>query len=160
MRRRYLNIAHRGASAHAPENTLLAFQRAIELGADLSELDLHLSKDGALIVMHDHTVERTTNGHGAIANLTLAELKQLDAGDGERVSTLPEVIDLVRGRSGLYLELIAEGTPRATVDCLRAQRFTDRKQVIVGSFNAALVRETKHLAPELATSLLVGPVYL
>ncbi len=157
--RHYLNIAHRGASAHAPENTLRAFERAIELGADMSELDLHLSKDGALIVMHNDSVDETTNGQGAIKDLTLAELKHLDAGDGERVPTLPEVIELVRGRNGLYIELIAEGTPRAAVDCLRANQFTDRRQVIVGSFNPALVCETKQCAPELATSLLVGRVY-
>ncbi len=158
MPRRYLIIAHRGASAHAPENTLRAFERAIELGADMSELDLHLSRDGALIVMHDYRVDATTGGHGAIRDMSLAELRQLDAGDGQRVPTLGEVIDLVRGRSGLYIELTGEGTPRATVECLRANGFTDRRQVIVGSFNAALVRETKALAPELATSLLVGPV--
>ena len=178
MQRHYLNVAHRGASAHAPENTLLAFERAIELGADMSELDLHLSRDGALVVMHDASVDHTTDGHGAIRDLSLAELKRLDAGQGQRVPTLPEVIDLVRGRSGLYLELKAQGTPRATMDCLRAQRFTarwlptrehpelvegrawvPRQQVIVGSFDAALAREAKALAPEIATSLLVGPVY-
>jgi glycerophosphoryl diester phosphodiesterase len=173
MQRHYLNVAHRGASAHAPENTLLAFERAIELGADMSELDLHLSRDGALVVMHDASVDHTTDGHGAIRDLSLAELKRLDAGQGQRVPTLPEVIDLVRGRSGLYLELKAQGTPRAAAGCLRANRFTGRRvptrdqgrawvprqQVIVGSFDAALARESKALAPEIATSLLVGPVY-
>ena len=174
MQRHYLNVAHRGASAHAPENTLLAFERAIELGADMSELDLHLSRDGALVVMHDASVDHTTDGHGAIRDLSLAELKRLDAGQGQRVPTLPEVIDLVRGRSGVYPELKAQGTPRATVDCLRAKApttaksapswepangFTGRQQVIVGSFDAALAREAKVLAPEIATSLLVGPVY-
>ncbi|TMC51930.1 MAG: glycerophosphodiester phosphodiesterase [Chloroflexi bacterium] len=163
MQRHYLNVAHRGASAHAPENTLLAFERAIELGADMSELDLHLSRDGALVVMHDASVDHTTDGHGAIRDLSLAELKRLDAGQGQRVPTLPEVIDLVRGRSGLYLELKAQGTPRAAADCLRAKApangFTGRQQVIVGSFDAALAREAKALAPEIATSLLVGPVY-
>ncbi|MEP7199577.1 MAG: glycerophosphodiester phosphodiesterase family protein [Chloroflexota bacterium] len=159
MGRRYLNIAHRGASAYEPENTLRAFRRAMELGADMSELDVRLSKDGALIVMHNATAEQTTNGRGAIKDLMLAELKRLDAGHGERVPMLQEVIDLVRGRNGLYIELKAEGTPRATVDCLRANQFTSRPQVIVGSFQASLVRETKTLAPELSTSLLVGPVH-
>jgi glycerophosphoryl diester phosphodiesterase len=159
MHRRYLNVAHRGASAYEPENTLRAFRRAIELGADMSEIDLHLSQDGELIVMHDYTVDQTTNGHGAIKELTLAEIKQLDAGQGEPVPTLQEVIDLVRGRNGLYIELKAEGTPGATVELLRANRFTDYAQVIVGSFQPDLVRETKELAPELTVSLLVGPVY-
>jgi 5-deoxy-glucuronate isomerase len=180
-------VAHRGASAYEPENTLRAFRRAMEQGAEMSELDLHLSKDGALIVMHNATVDQTTNGHGAIRELTLAQIQRLDAGQGERVPTLPEVIDLVRGRHGLYIELKAEGTPRPTVDLLRANSMTAARrdtassrrtapprrgahggaagmgpaarQVIVGSFDAALVRETKELAPELSVSLLVGPVY-
>jgi glycerophosphoryl diester phosphodiesterase len=152
-------VAHRGASAYEPENTLRAFRRAMELGADMSELDLHLSKDGVLIVMHNATVDQTTNGHGAIRELTLAELRRLDAGQGERVPTLAEVIDLVRGRHGLYIELKAEGTPQPTVALLRANEMTDRRQVIVGSFQPALVRETKELAPELTVSLLIGLVY-
>lgn len=185
MKRQYLNIAHRGASAYEPENTLRAFRRAIELGADMSELDLHLSQDGTLVVMHNETVDQTTNGHGLIKDLSLNEIKQLDAGRGERVPTLQEVIDLVRGtsrmaarpsvlasagrrragvpsrdgRNGLYIELKADGTPRATVDLLRANQFTARAQAIVGSFQPSLVRETKTLAPELSVSLLVGPVY-
>ena len=172
-------IAHRGASAYEPENTLRAFRRAMEQGAELSELDLHLSKDGALIVMHNPTVDQTTNGHGAIRDQTLAELRLLDAGHGERVPTFQAVIDLVRGRHGLYIELKAEGTPRPTVDLLRANALIARRdtassraddgagrrgrpadrQAIVGSFQPELVRETKELAPELSVSLLVGPLY-
>lgn len=158
MKRHYLNIAHRGASAYEPENTLRAFRRAMALGADMSELDLHLSRDGALVVMHDYSVDKTTNGRGAIKDLPLAEIKQLDAGQGERVPTLQEVIDLVRGRNGVYIELKAEGTPRAMVDLLRANQFTAPAQVIAGSFQPALVSETKQIAPELKVSLLVGPV--
>jgi glycerophosphoryl diester phosphodiesterase len=159
MRRRYLNVAHRGASAYEPENTLRSFRRAIELGADMSELDLHLSKDGSLIVMHNYTVDQTTDGHGAITDMTLEQIKRLDAGRGEQVPVLQEVIELVRGRNGLYIELKAKGTPLATVDMLRKNGFTARSQVILGSFQPALVRETKELAPELAASLLVGDVH-
>ncbi len=157
--RRYLNVAHRGASAYEPENTLRAFRLAIELGADMSELDVHLSRDGELIVMHNETVDQTTDGHGAIKEMSLGQIRSLDAGQGERVPTLQEVIDLVRGRNGLYIELKAERTPRATVDLLRLNQFMAPTQVIVGSFQPALVRETKELAAELSTSLLVGPVY-
>ena len=152
-------MAHRGASAYEPENTLRAFQRAIDLGADMSELDVHMSRDGHVIVMHNATVEKTTNGVGAIKNMTLAEIKALDAGKGERVPTLQEVIDLVRGKHGLYIELKGEGTPGPVVEVLRRNGFTDRKQVIVGSFLPWLVQQTRELAPEIATSLLVGPVY-
>lgn len=154
-----LNVAHRGASAYEPENTLRAFERALELGADMSELDIHLSNDGELVVIHDFTVDQTTNGHGAVKDLSLAELQSLDAGKGERVPTLRQVIDLVRGRNGLYLELKGAGTPQPTVNLLRDNDFTAPHQVIVGSFQPALVRETKTLAPELSVSLLVGPVY-
>jgi glycerophosphoryl diester phosphodiesterase len=157
--RRYLVVAHRGASAYEPENTLRAFRRAIEMGAEMSELDAHLSKDGHVIVMHNASVEGTTNGHGAIKDLTLAELKCFDAGKGEKIPTLPEVIDLARGKHGLYIELKGEGTPRAVVQLLRDSNFTDRRQVIVGSFIAPFVKEVKELAPEIATSLLVGPVF-
>jgi glycerophosphoryl diester phosphodiesterase len=158
-KRRYLAVAHRGASAYEPENTLRSFRRAMELGADMSELDVHLSRDGELVVMHNATVDQTTNGHGAIREMSLEEIRGLDAGRGEQVPTLKQVIDLVRGQNGLYVELKAEGTPRATVNLLRGSGFTAQDQVIVGSFQPALVGETKALAPELSVSLLVGPVY-
>lgn len=159
MQRHYRIVAHRGASAYAPENTLLAFRRAIELGADMSELDVHLSRDGVPVVMHNYAVDQTTNGHGRIQDLTLAQLEQLDAGSGERVPTLQQVIDLVRGRNGLYLELKAQGTPPVTVDLLQRNHLTGPNQAIVGSFQPDLVRQTKERAPGLSTSLLVGPVY-
>ena len=157
--RRYLVVAHRGASAYEPENTLRAFRRAIELGAEMSELDAHLSKDGHVMIMHNASVEATTNGQGAIREMTLGELKRLDAGQGEQIPTLPEVLALVRGKHGLYIELKGEGTPPAVVKILRDLNFTNRRQVIVGSFLAPLVQEVKELAPEIATSLLIGPVF-
>jgi glycerophosphoryl diester phosphodiesterase len=73
-------VGHRGAMGHCPENTLASFERGLELGADWIELDVHLSRDGALVVIHDETVDRTTNGHGAVRDHTLAELEALDAG--------------------------------------------------------------------------------
>lgn len=155
--RRYRVIAHRGASAYEPENTLRAFRRAIELGADMSELDVHLSKDGHVVVRHDATVP-TSHGPRPIAEMTLDELGSWDAGQGERIPTLEQAIDTVRGRNGLYIELKGQGTPLAVVDILRAHDFVDHRQVIVGSFWAPFVQEVKELAPEIATSLLVGPV--
>ncbi len=159
LSRRYLAIAHRGASAYEPENTLRAFRRAIELGADMSELDVHLSKDGHIIIMHNAAVDSTTNGHGAIKDMTLDELKRLDAGKGEQIPTLGEVLDVVRGKNGLYIELKGEETPRAVVDLLCESNFTEQKQVIVGSFLPHLVKEVKDIAPKIATSLLIGPVF-
>src|SRR5437879_11961697 len=83
-------VGHRGAMGHCPENTLASFVRALELGADWIELDVHLSRDGALIVIHDETLERTTNGHGLVRERTLSELEQLDAGDGQHLPPLPQ----------------------------------------------------------------------
>ena len=99
---RVLNIAHRGASRVAPANTLAAFEKAAELGADGIELDVHLSADGVPVVIHDFTVDATTDGSGRVGDLTLTRLKELDAGSsfsldfaGERIPTLAEVLDSV-----------------------------------------------------------------
>ena len=105
-------VAHRGASAEAPENTLVAFARALELGADWFELDACRCGSGELVVIHDDTLERTTDGRGPVAARSLAELRALDAGAwkhprfrGERIPTLREALDLARGRIGVYLEV-------------------------------------------------------
>jgi glycerophosphoryl diester phosphodiesterase len=146
-------IAHRGASEEEPENTLRAFRRAAELGADMVELDLHLSRDGELVVIHDARVDKTTDGAGEVRALTLAELRRLDAGRGERIPTLQEVIDALRSRCRLYIELKAPGTPAAAAETIiRAGLGED---VIIGSFQPDLVREVRAGAPEIATSLLV-----
>src|SRR3970040_2158507 len=108
-----LILGHRGASAYAPENTLAAFRRALELGADGFELDVTLSADGVPVVIHDDTVDRTTDGSGPVANLTLAQLKQLPAGfrarfgtefAGERIPTLEEVVARLGQRALLHVE--------------------------------------------------------
>ena len=98
-------VGHRGAMALMPENTLKGFRYAIELGVDYVECDVHLSRDGQLVVMHDTTVDRTTNGHGAIRDLAFARLRSLDAGDGEQVPTLDEVLETVRHEVHLLIEL-------------------------------------------------------
>ena len=148
-------IAHRGASDDEPENTLRAFRRAIELGADMVELDVHLSRDGHVVVIHDDDVARTTDGTGEVPSLTLGELQRLNAGKGERIPTLQEVIDLVRGRCRLYVELKGEGTPEAVIQILRANRF--EAQAILGSFRKSMILEAKARLPMIPTSLLVGP---
>ncbi|MBI5090892.1 MAG: hypothetical protein HZB26_00435 [Candidatus Hydrogenedentes bacterium] len=105
-------IGHRGASAYAPENTLASFRLAQELGADWFELDVHLSKDGEVVVIHDGDVDRTTTGRGNVRDLTLAQLKAMDAGSkknpkyaGEPLPTLAEALDLARGKCGVYIEI-------------------------------------------------------
>ena len=93
-----LLIGHRGASACVPENTLASFLKAVELGCDAVEMDVHLSQDGVPVVIHDDTVNRTTDGKGRVENLTLAQLQLLDAGSGECIPTLQEVLDALRGK--------------------------------------------------------------
>lgn len=105
-------IAHRGFSGQAPENTLASFQKAVELGSDMIELDVRFSKDGQVVVIHDDTIDRTTNGRGKVADYTLKELKQFDAGSwfapqfsGERIPTLKEVLELVKGKVLVNIEI-------------------------------------------------------
>lgn len=114
-------IAHRGASGNAPENTLVSFRKAMDAGADFLEMDVHLSKDGELVVMHDESVNRTTSGKGKIRNLTLAEIKNLDAGswfsknfEGLVVPALDEVFQLANGKIKLLIEI--KGTPEKYLD--------------------------------------------
>lgn len=107
---------HRGASAELPENTLAAFRRALEHGAEGIELDVALSADGVAVVLHDTTVDRTTDGSGAVADLTLAELRALDAGDGEPVPTLDEVLALAAGRAEVNIEIKAADAAPAVAE--------------------------------------------
>jgi glycerophosphoryl diester phosphodiesterase len=109
-------IAHRGASAYAPENTLAAFRLAAEQHADWFELDCHLTSDGEVVVIHDHDTERTTNAPGSIHERTMAQLKQLDAGSwkdaafaGEPLPTLAEALEVGSGKIGVYIEIKDQG---------------------------------------------------
>lgn len=147
------NIAHRGASAYEPENTLRAFERAIQMGATMLELDIHLSRDGYPIVIHDAEVSRTTNCKGQVSDMTLKQIRELDAGKGERVPTLTEVIDLARDRAKLYIELKGQRTPVPVVDALSSMAFMN--QVIISSFYPWLIQKIKFLNPKIRTSLLI-----
>lgn len=131
------NVAHRGASGNYPENTLRAFQMALEIGVDEIEFDLRMTGDGHLVVMHDATVDRTTDGTGAIGELTLAEIRALDAGRvfgerfrGDRVPTWEEALDLVQGKVRLNVHLKEGGSPdgdyeRKVAKALRTFRMVD-----------------------------------
>lgn len=106
---------HRGAAAEYPENTLAGFRHAIDLGIEGIELDVHLSKDGVPVVIHDETVDRTTNGSGAVADLTVEELRKLDAGQGEYVPTLAEVLDMVGDKLIVDIEVKANAAGEAVL---------------------------------------------
>lgn len=148
---------HRGNPAEEPENTLRSFASALELGVDLVECDIHLSADGDLVVIHDHSVERTTDGQGLVGSLTTAELRALDAGKGERLPLLDEVVELVRGRAGLVVELKQAPLPypgleEAVVDRLRELEMIDDCAVI--SFWHPSAQRVKALEPRLLAGIL------
>lgn len=130
--RRVLKIGHRGAAGHAPENTLAAIRKGIELGVDFVEIDVRCTADGILVALHDATVNRTTNGKGPIDRLTLRDVKTLDAGNGECVPMLEEVLRVVSGQAGLMLELKVKGAAQKTVEVVQKAEFKD--PVIYASF--------------------------
>jgi len=166
-------IAHRGSSAHAPENTLAAFQLAAEQGADAIELDVDLTRDGHAIIMHDTTIDRTTDGAGAVQDLTLDEIRRVDAGTwksaafkGERVPLLAEVFAVVGQCVLINVEVkgmsLRSNGVEATVAAL-VQQYDLFDRVIISSFNPLALRRVKHLEPRLACGLLYAPdlpVYL
>ena len=143
---------HRGAAKLEPENTLLSIQKAIDLGVDQIEIDVHLTRDQHLVVIHDTTVDRTTDGQGAIADLTLAEVKQLEAGKGERIPTLQEVIDLVRGKVILQIELKGPDTAEPVIQAVEQNSMEN--EVLLTSFVHDRLREARQLNPYLRLGAL------
>ncbi|MEU8518958.1 glycerophosphodiester phosphodiesterase family protein [Streptomyces sp. NPDC048577] len=146
----FLTIGHRGVMGVEPENTLRSFVRAEQAGMDAIELDLHLSKDGALVVMHDADVDRTTDGSGPIAARTLAELRELDAGDGERVPVFEEVLDAVR--APLQAEIKDMAAAQALAGVLNRRGLAARVEVL--SFHDEAIAETARLVPGVRTALV------
>ncbi|MBI4795801.1 MAG: glycerophosphodiester phosphodiesterase [Deltaproteobacteria bacterium] len=148
-------IGHRGAAASEPENTLRSFRRALDAGAAAVELDVQMTKDGRLAVIHDETVDRTTNGRGWVKDFTLAELQRLDTGQGERIPALEEVVELVRGRGQLLVELKQpEAAPALLRLCRERLLFEDVRAI---SFWHPAVKALKEEEPRLRTgALMVG----
>ncbi|WP_306985345.1 glycerophosphodiester phosphodiesterase [Streptomyces canus] len=146
----FLTIGHRGVMGTEPENTLRSFVAAQQAGLDLIELDLHLSKDGALVVMHDTDVDRTTDGTGPIAEKTLTELRALDAGRGERVPVFEEVLDAVR--SPLQAEIKDIAAARALAEVMLRRNLVSR--VEVSSFHDEAIAEIGRLVPGVRTALI------
>src|SRR5215470_15967466 len=158
-----LVIAHRGASGHAPENTLAAFRRAVALGATFIETDLQLSRDARFVAIHDETVNRTTNGKGKVHDLTLADLRKLDAGSwfgsefsGERIPTLEEILEFSKKHDVVfYLEVKPSGSwggEHALIGALRESGEIPRAVVI--SFDPEILKSLRKLEPTLMTGLL------
>ncbi len=158
-----LVIAHRGASGNAPENTMAAFKKAVALGANFIETDLQLSRDARFVAIHDATVNRTTNGQGTVHDLTLTELRRLDAGSwfgsefaGERIPTLEEILAFSKKHDVVfYLEIKPGGSwggEHALIGALRESGEIPRAVVI--SFDAAIVLNLRKIEPTLMTGLL------
>lgn len=161
--RSWLRIAHRGASAHAPENTLAAFRRAVEIGTDAVEMDVHVTADGHVVVLHDATLDRTTNGSGAVAERSLAEVQSVDAGSwfdavfaGERIPTLHEVLDFLPEEVLAVVEVKADAATLPTVEILRERNRLDDAVLI--SFLPEVLRLARWFEPRLPMSLLIGRV--
>jgi len=156
-------IAHRGFSAAAPENTIAAVRAAIAVQADMVEIDVTLTADDSIVVIHDETLDRTTDGSGEVSRFTLADLKQLDAGSwfdpsfaGERIPTLGEVLNVVDGRILLNVEIKSEAVARGGVSKVAAaiQGHGMIDGVVVSSFSPAALQEMHSVAPEIRTAVL------
>jgi glycerophosphoryl diester phosphodiesterase len=151
---RVLRIGHRGAAGHAPENTLAAIQKGIALGVDFVEIDVRRTKDGVLVVLHDETVNRTTNGKGRIDRLCLRDIEKLNAGNGEHIPTLEEVLKVAAGKTGLMLELKIRGAAQQTVEAVREAGFRD--PVIYASFLHNELKYVRTVDPEASLMVLFG----
>jgi len=145
-------VGHRGAAGLEPENTLRSIRKAIDLGVDSVEIDVRVTRDGYLVVIHDETVDRTTNGHGYVKDLTFNEIRQPDAGKGEKIPTLEEVLNLTKGKVVLQIELKAREATEPTVHLI--ERNNAERDVIIISFMHDLLRRVRDLNSALRTGAI------
>ncbi|MGO4182569.1 glycerophosphodiester phosphodiesterase [Paenibacillus sp. TAF43_2] len=168
INKKLIVIAHRGAAGYAPENTIASFLLAIEMKADFLELDIQLTKDGQLVVIHDTEVDRTSNGKGKVLDFTMAQLSELDAGswfnakfEGERMPTLSEVFTLCKGKIGILIEIKAPwlypGIEQKLAEELLAHGMLDEDpaSIIVQSFDQSSVKRFSAIMPQVLVGLLV-----
>ena len=158
-----VRIAHRGASGKglAPENTLAAFELALEIGVDALEIDVHATRDGQIVVLHDADLQRTTNRSGLVRELTFDQIRKADAGGwfgkpfrGERVPTLQEVLDLARNRALVMIEVKADYIAERTLQIIADAKA--EAQVVLQSFNPETVRRIRSLEPGIPAAQLIG----
>jgi glycerophosphoryl diester phosphodiesterase len=155
--------AHKGKSGHLPENTLAAFRRAIEIGADWLELDVHMTKDGELVVIHDETVDRTTNGTGWVKDLTLDQIRSLDAGQGERIPTFAEVLALAKAAEVRLLPEIKSAHLYPGIEFKIIQAIVEADYIdktAVQSFEPHVLEAVHALNPAIQVCPLYGPGHL
>jgi len=147
-----LKIGHRGAKFYEPENTLRSFRKALELGVDAVELDVRRTRDGELVVIHDAEVDRTTNGKGLVSELTLEEIKSLDAGKGEKIPTLEEVLNFLDKRVKILMELKEAGIEDAVLKLVREKGLENN--VVIISFLENALRRIRELDKNVETGLI------
>jgi glycerophosphoryl diester phosphodiesterase len=147
-----LKIGHRGARAYEPENTLSSFRHALELGVDAVELDVRRTKDNELVVIHNADVNKTTDGSGAVNELTLEEIKKFVTEKGEHVPTLEDVLDAVAKRVKVLVELKETGTEEKVIDLIRKKRLIEN--VIIISFHEDILQKVRSLSDEVETGLI------
>lgn len=150
--RKTLRIGHRGACGHAPENTLASIERAIALGCVLAEVDVRRTADGALVLLHDERVDRTTNGQGLVAEMTLEDIRKLDAGGGQTLPTLEEALTAASGQIGLILELKTAGLAYDACSIVRASGFDG--PIIYASFLHEELQHVRRTDPDSKTLVL------
>lgn len=150
-------FGHRGACGYEPENTLSSFQKAIEIGVDVIELDVYVLNSGELVVIHDDKVDRTTNGNGYVLDYTFEAIRQLDAGNGQFIPTLQEVIDLVNMKTTIDIELKGVGTARAVAATISSflEIGWSEEYFMVSSFNSTELVAFSKLMPNIRTGVLI-----
>lgn len=149
-----LVIGHRGANKSEPENTLKSFRKAIELQADYIELDVQVSKDGEIVVIHDYEISELTGHSGYVKEMTLDELKQLDMGEGEKIPTFQEVIKLAQGEIGLQIEIKVNEIGKEIIEMLRDANLIE--STIISSFIHNELVKIKKLEPEIKLGALLS----
>jgi glycerophosphoryl diester phosphodiesterase len=144
-------IAHRGASFFEPENTIKAIERAIKMGADFVEVDVRMSKNNRLVIMHDADINRTTDGKGLVKDYTLQELKRLEAGDGETIPTLDEIIACVKDRVGLVIEIKEPGTEGKILEKINENKL---ENTILTSFYHKSIENARKMNPSVDAGII------
>lgn len=147
-------IGHRGATGLEPENTMRSFRKALQLGVDTIECDVHLTQDRQVVLMHDHTVDRTTNGSGFVNGLTFDEIRRLDAGKGEQVPTLQELLDLAKGKLELHIELKDPTAVEAVLDLVKQSGMEDAVFLTTGDTD--VLKRVRSLHPTISLEHIFG----
>jgi glycerophosphoryl diester phosphodiesterase len=147
-----LIIGHKGANAIAPENTLMAFKKAIELKADMVEFDIYKTKDGEIVIIHDSDTLSTTGVHGLIKDMTLEEIKKLDAGEGEKIPTLLELIKIAKEKVCLQIEIKSTGLLEELIKIMKEENLINSS--IVSSFIFGELVKLKNLEPKIKLGVL------